>query len=292
MTYRFARVRALCAGAALAAMVAAAPLAHAQDDAVVATVDGQPVTEAQLQLAISELGQQFAQLPDAQKRAAALTSIIEIRLMADVASEQGLGEDAEFQQRMEFLRERALHSAYIEAEIASQVTEETMRARYDEEMAQIEPANEVRARHIIVETEEEAAALIEQLNDGADFEELAREHSTDGAAAQGGDLGYFGPGQMVGEFEEAAFAMNVGDHSAEPVQTQFGWHVIKLEDRRAQTPPAFEQVMPQLRSMMLREVYLERANALRDAAAIEIADEGLRELIQPEDAGEDAETTE
>ncbi len=133
----------------------------------------------------------------------------------------------------------------------------------------------MRARHILVDTAEEAVEIIGLLDAGGNFEELAAERSSDGAAAQGGDLGYFARGRMVGAFEEAAFAMEVGAHSAEPVQTQFGFHVIKVEDKREQEQPAFEQVQPQIQSLMLRERYVETVDGLRAEAEVEITDPEL-----------------
>lgn len=270
-------VRAI-ATAAVAVLLAGPALA--QDDTVIATLDGQPITEADLAMAEAELDQQFAQLPEEQRRAAALTAIVEIRLMSQRAEAEGLAETEEFQMRMELLRQRALHAAYIETNIAAQVTDESLRARYDQEIAALELSEEVRARHIIVETEEEAAALIAELDEGGDFEELAREHSQDGAAQRGGDLGFFSRGQMVPEFEEVVFDMEVDDYTSEPVQTQFGWHVIQLVDRREQEPPAYEAVEDQLRSLVLREIYFQTVQDLREAADIEFEDEALREAYE------------
>lgn len=284
MKHPFRRLAAVRIGAA-AVMLALAGAAGAQDNPVVATIDGAPVTEADLTTAIADLEEQFARLPEDQRRAAALTAVIEIRLMSAAAEKQGLADGDAFQRRMALLRQRALHSAYIDSEIAGKVTDEAIRARYDREVAGMTPANEVRARHIIVETREEAAAIIAELDAGGDFEAIAREKSKDGAAAQGGDLGYFGQGQMVKEFEDAAFALDVGAHSKEPVQTQFGWHVIKVEDKRAQQPPAFEEVAGQFRSLLLREVYFAAVQSLRDAASIEIADPALKEALDA--AGQD-----
>ena len=116
-----------------------------------------------------------------------------------------------------------------------------------------------------MKTKEEAEAIIKQLDGGADFEKLANEHTTDPSGkTTGGDLGYFGPGQMVPEFEKAAFALEIGAYTKEPVQTQFGWHVIKVEDKRAQQPPAFEQVKDQVRSVVLRDKYFALVKSLRD----------------------------
>ena len=275
-------------GAAAAMIAFSAPFAFAQQDAVVATVNGEPVTETDLAVAMADLDQQFAQLPEEQRRAAALSAIIEIRLLAAEAEKAGLADGDEFARRMALLRQRALHSAYIDKEIAEQVTDEAVRARYDKQVAETPPTNEVRARHIIVETEEEAKAIIAELDAGGDFEAIAKEKSKDGAAAQGGDLGYFGPGRMVPEFEQAAFALDVGAYSKEPVKTQFGWHVIKVEDKRIQQPPAFDQVAEQFRSILLRENYFAKVTELREAATVEIADPALKDALEPAEGGEDA----
>lgn len=266
-------------GAAVLAVLMSAGIAATQEDKVVATVNGQPITEAELALAESELDPQFAQLPPEQKRAAALSAMIEIRLMAAESEKAGVPEDEEFKRRMEFLRLRALHSQFVSDKVASAVTDEAVRALYDERIA-AKPVNEIRASHILVKTEEEAKAIIEELDGGADFAEIAKQRSTDGAAPQGGDLGFFGPGQMVPEFEQAAFALEVGGHSKEPVKSQFGFHVIKVTDKRPQQPPAFEQVRSQLRSAMLREKYFEQAAALRGAATVEIADAELKKAVE------------
>ena len=253
---------------------------------VIATVNGADVTEAELQMALNDLGEQFAQLPAEQKRAAALSAVIEIRLLAQQAADAGLGDSEGFKQRMEFLRERALHSAFVEQKVAAEVTDETIRARYDQEVAATPPSNEIRARHILVKTKEEAEEIIKQLEAGGDFEAIAKEKSTDGAAPQGGDLGYFGPGQMVPAFEKAAFALEVGEYSKEPVETDFGFHVIKVEDKRTQQPPAFEQVRDQIRSLLYREKYFEMVKASREAAEIDVKDPALKEAVGKIDATE------
>ncbi len=264
----FRRLSIVRIGAA-AAMTVLAGTAWAQDDAVVATVNGQPITEADLTIAIADLGQQFAQLPAEQQRAAALSAVIEIRLLSAQAESEGLADSEEFQRRMEMLRQRALHSTYIDQQIASKVTDEAIRAEYDKQVAEMPAREEVRARHILVPTEEEAVAVIAELDAGGDFEEIAKEKSQDGAAAQGGDLGYFGAGQMVPEFEQAAFAMNAGDHSATPVQTQFGWHVIKVEEIRRVKAPPFDKVKAELEQQATQEAVVGLLTELRRKAKIE-----------------------
>lgn len=259
---------------------AAAPAKPVDPAAVVATVNGKPVTEADLTIAESDLDQQFSRLPADQRRAAALSAIIEIRLLAAEAEAKGLDKDPEFQRRMQFLKDRALHSQVVEQEVSKAITDDQIRARYDKEMAETPPVNEVHARHILVKTKEEAEAIIKQLDGGANFEDIAKEKSSDaGSGANGGDLGYFGPGQMVPEFEKAAFALDVGKYTEQPVQSQFGWHIIKVEDKRAQQPPAFDQVKSQIRSLLLRDKYFDLVKSLRGAAKVDVTDPDLKKAV-------------
>ncbi len=285
MILNLRRLPLVRAGIALGFLALAAAPGFAQEDKVVATINGKPVTEADIALAVSDLDEQFSRLPEEQRRAAALSAIIEIRMFADEASAKGIDKDAAFQRRMVFLQQRALHAALIDSEIAGKITEEEVRARYDQQIAATPAANEVKARHILVKTKEEADAIIKRLDAGESFEAIAKEVSTDpGSGANGGDLGWFGPGQMVPEFEQAAFALEVGAHSKEPVQSQFGWHVIKVEDKRAQQPPAYEQVKEQFRSMLLREKYFALVEALRGKATVDIADPELKKAVEAEQA--------
>ena len=276
---------ALTAGP-LAAQDAPAPTAEtaaptpADPNVVVATVDGQSITEADLQMAESDLSQQFARLPPEQRRAAALSSIIEIKLLAAKAKAEGLDKDADYQRRMAFLNDRALHGEFVEKDVADKVTDDEIRARYEKEIAAQPAANEVHARHILVKTKEEAEAIIKKLEAGEDFQKLANENTTDPSGkTSGGDLGYFGAGQMVPEFEKAAFALEPGAYTKEPVQTQFGWHIIKVEDKRQQQPPAFDDVKEQVKSLVIRDAYFAQVKQVRSDAKIEIADENLKKAV-------------
>ena len=272
----FRRLALTFAGAfALALSTILVPAGAAPED-VLATVDGTPITEAELELVVADLGQQLASLPEDQRRAAALAFLVEVRLFNAAATKAGLDKTEDFQRRTELLRQRALHTGFVEAEIADKITEDMIRARYDQEIAGTAPVNEVRARHILVESREEAVKIIAELDGGADFAELATARSKD-PSGNGGDLGYFGPGQMVGPFEEAAFALDVGAHSSEPVESQFGWHVIKVEDKRSRQPPAYEAVKEQIRALLFRDNYTALVDRLRDAAEIEVLDGDLKE---------------
>ncbi len=266
-------VAAIAAGFSLAS-------AAAQEDKVVATVNGVEITDSELSLAEADLDRQFQQLPPQQRRAAALSALLEIKLLANKAVEQGMDQDEAFKRRMDFLRIRALHSAFVEKEVAGAVTDEAVRARYDQEIADTPPANEVHARHILVKTKKEAEEIIAELDTGKDFSELAKEKSTGPSAPTGGDLDYFQAGQMVPEFEKAAFALEVGTYTKEPVQTQFGWHVIKVEDKRKAQPQAFDEVKDRLRSLMMRDKYVELVGELRKSAEIDIKDEELKKGVE------------
>lgn len=266
---------------------AAAPAAAPVDpNAVIATVNGHKLTEADLGLAEGELSQQFSQLPPEQRRAAALSAAIEIRVMAAQAVATGLDKDPEFQRRMAFLQQRALHGEMVEKGVVDKVTDAEVRARYDQEIASTPPVNEIHARHILVKTKEEAEAIIKQLDGGADFQKLANEHTSDPSGkTNGGDLGWFGPGQMVPEFDKAAVALEIGKYTKEPVQTQFGWHVIKLEDKRTKQPPAFDDVKDQAKQAVIRDKYFALVKQLRGAAKVEIPDANLKKAVDTMEAG-------
>ena len=249
----------------------------AQDaDAVVAKVGKLEITQSDLDLAVANLDPQLAQLPDEQKKVAALSGAIDVKLLAGNADGEGLKDDAEFKKRMAFIADRELHNIYFKKHVVDAVTEDDVKARYEKEIAALPKQEEVSARHILVKTEEEAKAIIAELDAGKDFIELAKAKSTDPNKSEGGDLGYFTKGRMVPEFEEAAFAMEKGTYTKTPVKTQFGFHVIKLEDKRDAAPPAYETVAQQVRQLVMRDKYLEIIEKAKAEQKVEILDEALR----------------
>jgi peptidyl-prolyl cis-trans isomerase C len=242
---------------------------YADDKEVLAKIGDVEITEGEVNMARVDLDQQFAKLPPEQKKLAAIAALIDIKAMAIKGAEAKLDQTESFKTRMTFLQDRALHNAYFESEVINKITDEEVRARYDKEISATPAQNEIRARHILVKTAEEAQNIIKELDGGASFEELAKAKSGDGSAAQGGDLGYFGAGQMVPEFEKAAMALDVGAYTKEPVKTQFGFHVLKVEDKRTKQPPEFEKVKAQVKNILMQENYIQRVKAIRDELKVE-----------------------
>ena len=262
--------------------------AHAQDtatqekpspDTIVAKVGGMPITERDLEFATGDLADQFAQVPETHRKAAVLNALIDIKALARQAEAEGLGETDAFKARMDFLRDRALHNAFFKEHALDAVSDEEVKARYDKEIAATPPREEIKASHILVKTEEEAKAIVAELDSGKDFAELAKEKSTGPSGDKGGDLGFFGAGQMVPEFEKAAFALKDGEYTKEPVQTQFGWHVIKRMESRTAEPPAFDLVKDQVRQLVLREKYVKIVEDANKAVKVEILDEKLKSQL-------------
>lgn len=275
--------------AACVSLSALSGAALAQDATVVAKVGNLEITQSELDLAVANLDPQLAQLPDEQKKVAALSGAIDVKLLAANATAAGLQDDAEYKRRMAFIAERELHNAFFKKNVVDAVTEDEVKARYEKEVAALPKQEEVRARHILVKTEEEAKQIIADLEAGKDFIEIAKEKSTDPNKTEGGDLGYFTKGRMVPEFEEAVFALEKGAYTKTPVQTQFGFHVILLEDKRDAPPPAFEAVEQQVRQLVMRDKYLAIIEKAKSEQTIEIVDETLRKGYEEANKAEQAE---
>ncbi len=260
---------------------AVAPAAPAVGpDTVVATIGDQTITEGDLAFAAEDLGQDLANVPVGDRRAFLLTVLIDMKVMANAARAAQMDQTELFQRRLTYLEERALRRAYFAEVISAAVTPEALQAAYDAMIAGYQPEEEVRARHILVATEADALALKAEIDAGASFEQLATENSMDPSGAQnGGDLGFFGRGMMVPPFEQAAFALEPGQVSA-PVQSQFGWHIIRLEERRQSAPPTMQQLGPQLEQQLLFSTFDEIVGGLKAAANINIPDPALAAAVQ------------
>ncbi|MBZ8133012.1 peptidylprolyl isomerase [Afifella sp. IM 167] len=273
----------------LAAALVSLPLlvsAPAMAQEPVAKVGERLITEDELSQAANDFSDELDRVPGPRRRSVLVDVLVDMELLAKAAREKGLDKTADFEKRLDFLKTRALRNEYVEKEIVGAVTDEQVKAEYEKQIAGFKPEEEVHARHILVTTKEEADAIIKQLDEGADFAELAKEKSTGPSGPQGGDLGWFVKGRMVPEFDQAVFAMQPGDVSKEPVKTEFGWHVIKVEERRMSSPPPLEDISEQLRGVLVRQKFNEVMTTLRDATPIEVYDQPKEET--PAETGTDS----
>jgi peptidyl-prolyl cis-trans isomerase C len=245
---------------------AAAPAA---DDPVVANVNGDTIRRSDVLAAQRSLPPQAAQVPFENIYPMLLQQMVNTKLVEQAGREAGLADSPAVKERVARATERAIAEAYMDEVVEGVATEEKLRARYEQLKTETPPREEIRASHILVDDEATAKALIARLEKGEEFAALAKEASRDSSAASGGDLGYFSQEKMVEPFGTAAFALKQGEHTKEPVQTQFGWHVIKLEDRRTAEPPSFEEVRGQLHTEMAREAVGKRVEELREKAKVE-----------------------
>jgi len=242
----------------------------APKDPVVAIVNGQQIRLSELEIAQQALPPQYRNMPIQAVFPALLDRIVDSKLVVADGRKNKITDDAAFKKRMAFVEDQVLQDFWLQREIAKRVTPEKMQQRYQERLKSTPAEEEVHARHILVSTEDEAKALIAELKKGANFDKLAKEKSTDKASgAEGGDLGWFKKSDMVKEFADAAFSLKKGDLTDTPVKTQFGYHVIKLEDRRQAPPPTFEELSDQIREELARETVTQIIDQLRAGAKIE-----------------------
>jgi peptidyl-prolyl cis-trans isomerase C len=214
------------------------------------------------------LPRQYQQVPLDQIYPALVDSLIDTHLAAADARSKKMDQDKEFRSRMSRIEEQLLQRMVLEKEMTAAISDEALKKRYDKMVAGMASNEEVHARHILLKTEDDAKAVIKELSKGADFAELAKKKSTGPSGPNGGDLGFFGKGQMVPEFEKAAFAMSKGAVSTDPVKTQFGYHVIKVEERRKAEVPKYDAVVEQLRGEISQERGSAYVEKLRSGAKV------------------------
>lgn len=235
---------------------------------VIATVNGKPLTKQILEVYNRQRAAKGAQ-QDPNNPDAALDELIALELMSQEAVKNGANNDGEIIATLNQLERSTLAGAAIKSFMNSnELSDEELRQAYDTGVGK--PGKEYNARHILVETEEEATEVIKLLDGGGDFADLAKEKSTGPSGPRGGELGWFNAGQMVKPFSDAAAALEIGSYTKSPVQTQFGWHVIRLEDVRDGTPPPFEDVKERLKIMLVNQKLQQHVQAVKEAATIEI----------------------
>lgn len=256
------------AAPAPAASAPATPAAPA--DPVVARVNGEELHKSDVSRMVSQLPPQVQQMPIEMIYPAVIDQLVSGKLVASAGYKAGLADSAEVKDEIKRAEERAVQRAFIQKEIKARITPDAMQKAYQDFLKENPAQEEVKAAHILVEKEDEAKAIIAQLKKGGDFAKLAKEKSKDAAAAaQGGDLGYFTKDAMVEPFANAAFSMKPGEVSKEPVKTQFGYHIIKVEDKRTQPQPTLDEVKPQLEQTLSKDIVTALVEELRGKATIE-----------------------
>jgi peptidyl-prolyl cis-trans isomerase C len=246
-----------------------------KEDKVVAIVNGHEIKVSEVQMATDDI---IGQLPEL-RFPFVVEYLVERHLLAQFAVKEGIAETEEYKRRLALYQAKALRDAYFFQTIRPQVSEEEMKAAYDEEAAKLQQTERVRARHILVGTEQEAKDIVARLAKGEKFEDLAKQFSLDGSKDYGGDLGYFTAPEMVPEFSKATFALKTGETS-NPVKTDFGWHIIRLEDRKQGAAQPYDQVKSAIRNVLLRKKVQETMDKIRSASKVEIIDEDLKKYAE------------
>jgi peptidyl-prolyl cis-trans isomerase C len=280
----------LAAASFLGLALLAAPVRA--DDKVLAKVNGAEIKQSDVALAEEELAPSLAQMDPATKDENVLAFLIDMKIVAKAAEDKKLADSEEFKKRLNFTRNRLLMDSLLASEGKAATTDAAMKQVYEDASKQIAGEQEVHARHILVETEDEAKAVKAELDKGGDFAELAKKKSKDPGASDGGDLGFFTKDQMVPEFSAVAYALEPGKIS-DPVKSQFGWHIIKVEEKRNRKPPEFDQVKGQIETYVTRKAQAEYVGKLREAAKIERMDkpaEAAKSDTKPADPAKPADS--
>ena len=286
------RSRPACFAAILALVVGAAgPLLAQDNDPLVAKVNGVEIHQSDLAVAEDEAGQIPPMSPEA-KQDYLVQFVADMILVSKAAQDKKFGESTEFKRKIEFARKKLLMEGLLTSVGKEALTDEAMHKVYDDALKQIAEEKEVHARHILFrappgdekagkEAEDKIKAVIIRLKKGEDFAKVATEVTEDPSGkANGGDLGYFSKEQMVPEFSDAAFKLENGQIS-EAVKTQFGWHVIKVEEKRVKQPPKFEDVKSQIENFVVRKAQAELVTKLRADAKIERMDKPAKTDDKP-----------
>ena len=257
-------------------------------NAVVATVGDMTITEGDLAMAAEDLGQQLQQVPPEQQKAFLVTVLIDMKVMAAAALKTGVDQTEDYKRRVAYQTDKALRREFFTTQVAPSVTDDTLKAAYEKYKADFKPEEEVHARHILVATKEEADAIKKELDGGKPFEVLAMEKTTDPSGKQnGGDLGFFRKGQMVKEFEDVAFTLEPGKIS-DPVQSQFGWHIIKVEEKKMSEPEAFDAIKQQLGQQAIYQAYDAAIAKYKADLPVKINDATLAGQVEAQQKAADA----
>ncbi|MCB1563830.1 MAG: peptidylprolyl isomerase [Alphaproteobacteria bacterium] len=236
---------------------------------VVAKVNGQDITRLDVFNFIQTLPPNARQMPVQQLFPLAVDQVVSAKIIAAKTDKADLGDDPEVKKQLEMAKQQIERTVYLQKEVEKALTEERLQAAYEKYKADFPDIDEAKAKHILVKEEKLAKDIIKQLDEGSSFDALAKAHSTDATAANGGELGYFAKTDVVPEFSEAAFSMKPGEYSKKPVKSEFGYHVIQLEELRKRPPADFEQAKPFLEGQLRQQILSEVVQKWRDDAKIE-----------------------
>ena len=269
--------RIFAVGLVAASVMLGGTAAKSQEDKVLVIINGHEIRTSEVELAAEDIALQLSELPAKLRFPFLIEYLVERHLLAQAAVKGGIAETPEYKRRLAFYQAKALRDAYFDQTIKPTITDDEVKAAYDREASKIQVSERVRARHILVATEKEAQDVLARVQKGEKFDEVAKKISLDGSKDYGGDLGYFSEEEMVPEFSKAAFALQVGQVS-EPIKTDYGWHIIKVEDRKQGGPQPFEQVKNGIRAVLTRKKVQDIVVQLREAAKIEVLDPDLKKL--------------
>ncbi|MGO4728067.1 MULTISPECIES: peptidylprolyl isomerase [unclassified Inquilinus] len=264
------------------AAAAPATAAPADADPVAATVNGQPILRSEVLEAINGLPQQYRQMPVEMLVPLMAEQVATARLVADKGIADGLQNDPEVKGRLETAERRIIQDVWLQRQIKARITDQVIQDAYKKYLADNPPQEQVKARHILVDSEDKAKDLIKKLEGGAKFEDLANTNTTDPSGKEsGGDLGWFAKDQMVPEFADAAFKLEKGKYTTTPVKSQFGWHVILVEDKRTLPQPTLDEVKPQLEEQLSQSLVPQIIAEVKKGATIVVMGQDGKPLPPP-----------
>jgi peptidyl-prolyl cis-trans isomerase C len=272
---------------AQAQTAATAPDPLTGEDKTVATVNGYEIKTSEVRMAFDDVIGQLPNMPAKLRFPFVVEFLIERHLLAQVAAKEGTAESEDYKRRLAAYQAKALRDSYLALKISPSVTEDEIKVAYEKEASKVKQTERIRARHILVATEKEATDIEDKLKAGSKFEDLAKQYSLDGSKDYGGDLGYFTAPEMVAEFSKVAFALKAGETSA-PVKTDFGWHVIRLDDRKMGAAQPYDQVKSAIRNVLVRDKVQALLASLQGTAKVEILDPDLKKAQEEAQKQHDA----
>jgi peptidyl-prolyl cis-trans isomerase C len=245
------------------------------DNAVIAIVNGYEIRTSEVRMAFDDVIGQLPNLPKKLRYPFVVEFLVERHLLAQLANKDGIADTDDYKRRLAAYQAKALRDSYLAQVISKEVTEDEIKAVYEDEAKKLKETERIRARHILVASEKEAQAVAAKLAKGEKFEALAKQFSLDGSKDYGGDLGYFSAPEMVPAFSKAAFALKK-DEVSPPIKTDFGWHIIRLEDRKQGAAQPYDQVKSAIRNVLVRQKVQAKLASLKDSAKVEIVDPDLK----------------